>query len=521
MSSVPEVTCRPRSRRVPWFLVGLGAAGLVLAVARVAGAGGVPDAWVLAGCVLAALGVAGAYGLVVRVHADASGLAYRTLLHRRSARWEDVADVRVRVRYARHGDIHRVHVVTRGGRTWRLPLPVSSSADDRPDFDATVEALRALHRRHGSPESDHLAVLSKGTAGRGVRLPAFLCALFLAGAALAAWFVPVVAAEKLAWMSAVPCSGREAGRDEDCLTTLSAVVARTEVAQGKGQSWVYFTDGRPVDRVSVSKEGAAGFRAGDRVELTVWRGGVREVVGEHHVWREHFPAAGEVAVTAAVCVLVAGYPAALIAQRRRARRRPADELLPSPLPFAAALVGTAVWALPYCYTHPTLVPDSTGGVVWAGVGAVASVALFGWAWRATRLHTPGTDNTPGTDMPAPTDAGGEDVFLAARFLESTEYNPHGFGTHIVLGEDGPAVLPHSGPGRYAARPIPVRRLTVTTVRRPRGGDGDGVPSGWDIAELDDEGRPVRLAAAPDDLARILRAFTADDDSPAVTAGSDG
>ncbi|MFJ4753568.1 PH domain-containing protein [Streptomyces sp. NPDC088763] len=516
MSSVPEVTCRPRSRRFPWFLVGLGAAGLVLALARAAGAGGIPDAWALAGCVLASLGVAGAYGLVIRVHADASGLSYRTLLHRRGARWDDVADVRVRVRYARHGEIHRVHVVMRGGRTWRLPLPVSSSAEERTDFDATVEALRALHQRYGTPESDHLAVLSKGTAGRGVGLPVLLCALFLAGAALAAWFVPVVAAEKLAWTSAVPCAGQEAGRDEDCLTTLSAVVARTEVAQGRGQSFVYFDGGRPVDRVSVSKEGAGGFRAGDRVRLTVWRDGVREIAGGHHVWREHFPAAGEVAVTAAVCVLIAGYPAALIAQRRRARRRPADELLPSPLPFAGALAGTAVWSLPYCYTHPTLVPGSPGGVVWAGLGAAVSVGLFVWAWRATRLHTPGA----ATPVPV-ADAGDEDVFLSARFLESTEYNPHGFGTHIVLGAGGPAVLPHSGPGRFAARPIPVERLTVRTVRRPRGGDGDTVPSDWDIAELDDEGRLVRLAAAPGDLARILRAFTADDGTPVTAAGSDG
>ncbi|MEU6548316.1 PH domain-containing protein [Streptomyces sp. NPDC046859] len=514
MSSLPEVTCRTRSRRLPWFFVGLGAAGPVLAAARVAGAGEVPDAWVLAGCVLASLGVAGAYGLVVRVRADASGLSYRTLLHRRRAPWADLADVRVRVRYVRHSEIFRVHVVTRGGRTWRLPLPASASAEDRPAFDATVEALRALHRRHGTPESDHLAVISKGTAGRGIGLPVLLCAVFLAGAASAAWFVPVVAAEKAAWTSAVPCAAETAGRDEDCLTTLPAVVSRTEVARGKGRSWVYFADGRPVDRVPVSKEGAGGFRPGDRVELTVWRGQVREVVGEHHVWREHFPAAGEVAVIAAICVLAAGHPGALIVLRLRGRRRPADEVLPSPLPFAGALVGTAVWSLPYCYAHPTVVPGSAGGVAWADIGSAATLALFVRAWRATRLHA------PGAVLVAPVEAGDEDVFLPARFLESTEYNPHGFGTHIVLGDRGPAVLPHSGPGRFAARPIPVERLALRTVRRPRGGDGDGVPSNWDIAELDDGVRLVRLAAAPADLARILRAFTADD-VPAVAACSDG
>ncbi|MFF1648558.1 hypothetical protein [Streptomyces sp. NPDC058240] len=94
--------------------------------------------------------------------------------------------------------------------------------------------------------------------------------------------------------------------------------------------------------------------------------------------------------------------------------------------------------------------------------------------------------------------------MAARFLEQTDYNPHLFGTHIVLGDGPPAVTPHPGPGRFAAKPIPVDRLTVKSVRRVRGGDGDTVPGGWHIAELDDEGRPVRLAAAPADLTRIIR-----------------
>ena len=49
MNSVPQVTCRSRSRRPLWFFVGLGVAGLVLAVARLVGTGGVPDRWVAAG----------------------------------------------------------------------------------------------------------------------------------------------------------------------------------------------------------------------------------------------------------------------------------------------------------------------------------------------------------------------------------------------------------------------------------------------------------------------------------------
>ncbi|MCP8711928.1 PH domain-containing protein [Streptomyces sp. AC04842] len=503
MSSVPDVTCRTRSKRLPWFFVGAGAVGLVLVVARLAMTGGVPDVWVLAGVVLLPLGVGGAYAAAVRVHADADGLSYRTLLRRRRARWEDVADVRVYVQHLRHGDTHRVEVVTRGGRVWRLPLPVGPSSEGRDTFDDTVEALRALHRRHGTPESEHLVVITGSAAGRRVGPAAWMCAMFLAGAAPAAWFVPVVAETELAWTSAVPCAAESSEHDRDCLTTLSAVIARTDVRKAKGSSYLYFANGRPVDRLAVSREGAQGFEAGDRVELTVWRGAIREVIGEEHVWREHFPAAGGITVTAALCVLAAGMSGAVVVQRRRGRRLPADEVLPSSAPYAVALAATAVWALPYCYRHPTLAPDTARDIAWAGLGSLVSLALFLWAVRATRVRTPATAPAASTDT-APDD---EDVFLPARFLESTDYNPNGFGTHIVLGPDGPAVTPHPGPGRFATRPIPVRRLTVTSVRRPRGGEGDLVPRSWDVAELDDEGRPVRLAAAPDALARILRAFT--------------
>ncbi|MFF5342106.1 PH domain-containing protein [Streptomyces althioticus] len=506
MSSVPEVTCRTRSKRLPWFFVGAGAAGLILVAARLVITGGPPDWWVLTGLLLMPLGVGGAYAAAVRVHADADGLSYRTLLRRRGARWTDIADVRVNLRRGHHSDIHRVEVVTRGGAVWRLPLPVGPSSEGQDAFDDTVEKLRALHRRHGTPGSAHLVVITHRTAGRGGGLPAVLCALFLVGAALAAWFVPVVAETRLAWTSAAPCSAESAAHDRDCLTTLSSVITRTEVRRGKGSSYLHFADGRPVDRLAVSREGAQGFEAGDRVRLTVWRGQVREVVGEEHAWREHFPAAGEVTVVAALCVLAAGLSGTVIVQRRRGRRLPVDEVMPSSAPFAGAALGTAVWALPYCYRHPTLVPDTHGGLVWAGLGSLASLALAVWAWRATRVRTPG----PAPETPDGTPLDDEDVFLPARFLESTDYNPDGFGTHIVLGADGPAVTPHPGPGRFAARPIPVERLVVRTVRRPRGGDGDTVPKGWDVAELDDGDRMIRLTAAPAHLGRILRAFPATD-----------
>lgn len=132
----------------------------------------------------------------------------------------------------------------------------------------------------------------------------------------------------------------------------------------------------------------------------------------------------------------------------------------------------------------------------------ATVALFALAWRATGVRKP--ENGVAEEVGRP----GREVHLAARFLEHTDYNPHGFGTHIVLGDGPPAVTPHPGPGRFAARRIPVERLTVKDVRRIRGSDGDTAPRSWHIAELDDAGEPVRLAAAPADLTRIVHELRA-------------
>lgn len=78
-----------------------------------------------------------------------------------------------------------------------------------------------------------------------------------------------------------------------------------------------------------------------------------------HVWREHFPAAGEIIVVAELCVPAAGMSGSVIEQRRRGHRLPVDEVLPSSAAFTVAAVGTAVWALPYCCRHPALVPPRT------------------------------------------------------------------------------------------------------------------------------------------------------------------
>ncbi|WP_328770032.1 PH domain-containing protein [Streptomyces sp. NBC_00286] len=504
MTDGREVTCHsPLQKRALWFLVGLGAAGATLTAVRMVFWGGLVDGWAYVGLFVALVSITCLWGNFVQVRADAYGLHSRAPLRRRSVPWHDIADLRVHLQYGRHGqEFRRVGVVLRDGRTRRLLLPLSGSSEDRPDFDAKLDAFRALHRRYGAPESRHVLVISKHTAGRGSAVSLGLCALLLAGAGLAAWFVPIVESEKQAWASAAPCTAETPAAERgECLTSLPAVIARKEAGTAKQRSWLYFADSRPLERLSVSQEGAQGFEPGDRVELTVWRHQVREVTGEHHVWREHFTGAGEVAVVAAGCVLAAGYPGAQALLRRRGRRLADDEVLPSTLPFAGALVATALWLLPLCYLNPTPLPTSPVALMWASAGSLTTLGLFTWAWRATRIRTPHETATP-------KESPDEEVFLAARFLEPTDYNPHGFGTHIVLGGGPPAVTPHSGPGRFAAKRIPVERLTVKDVRRLRDGDGDGdtVPRSWHIAELDDAGEPVRLAAAPADLTRVIRAL---------------
>ncbi|WP_326671839.1 PH domain-containing protein [Streptomyces sp. NBC_01257] len=500
MADAPEVLCRPVRRRALWWFAAFGAAGAGLAAVGARYGHGPLAVWITVGLSLALLSVLCAYAATSRVGADEYGVHSRTLLRRRDMAWPDIADLRTYLQYGRNQEIRRVSVLLRDGHTRRLPLPMSGTSGDRAEFDAKLAALRALHRRHGDPESDHVPVITDRAAGHSTAVLWLVCVLLLAGAGLAASFVPSVGAEKRAWTAAVPCTAATPATERgECLSTQHAVIARTKISRGNQRSWLYFADGRPLERLGVSQDGAAGFHPGDRVELTVWRHRVRAVATNDHVWRDHFTGAGDVAVVAAGCALAAGYPGARLLLRRRGRRLPDDDVLPSALPFAAALVGTALWLMPLCYLRPTEPLDSPVTLTWAAAGTAVSLGMFTAAWRATRIRTPG-------DTPPTTTLEQADHFLAARFLDHTDYNPHGFGTHIVLGDGPPAVTPHPGPGRFAARRIPAERLTVTRVRRARGSDGDSVPRGWHIAELDDAGEPVRLAAAPEDLTRIIDAL---------------
>lgn len=464
-----------------------------------------PDAlWLLIpGAALAFVGLLALHLVTARVDTDAHGLRSWTLLLRRwSVPWSEVADLQIRLKnHSRGAQSRRVSVLLRNGHRRTLPLPTGSSTELL-DFHDQLDALRALHHRYGTdvpePASASVRVVSDRTAGRVRVVAAGWCVTLLIVAAVVAASVSGVAADQRAWEAAGPCTAvTPVAERGECLTYVPAVIARTDPNRPKKTSWVYFADNRPFERLAVSIEAADGFHAGDKVQLTFWRDDVMAITGSRYVWHEHVESAGDLAALAALATLAAGYPGARVLLSLRGRRLPDDEVLPSALPFTLVLAGTALWLLPLCYLHPTTLFASTATITWAAAGTLGTAALFTWAWRVTRVRAPRPAEVP-AEIP---ELDGE-VFLSARFLDHTDYNPHGFGTQIALGDGPPAVTP--GPGRFAAHRIPVERLTLRTVRRTRGADGDTVPGDWHIAELDDGGRLVRLAAAPDDLALVLR-----------------
>ncbi|WP_425826722.1 PH domain-containing protein [Streptomyces fractus] len=509
-------------RAVRWGITGLTVAtvavvALIAVRVQVPGArdrhGDQPDALlIIAACTAFALGLVAllmARVALCRVRADEAGLHVRTPLRRRTYRWPEIARLDVYVQQGKSSNVDRLQLALTSGRTRLLPLPMSAGrTDDR--FAEYVDALRSLHHRYGDPATEHLAVVGLGTRGHSRWTSALLCVLLGAGALGTAVYIPHADSELRSWNASAPCTAETPAADRtDCRSTIDAVIARTDPGGSRSQSWLYFTRQRPLERLSVDREAAQAFRPGDRVELTVWKRQIRIAAGERHTWREHFSGPGELAVLASLLALGAGYPAARLLIRRRARHLPVDTVLARATPYGVTLVATALWLAPLAYRNPTAFPTDRVSLLWAAAGTAASLALLAWSWHATR---------PGPFAPeraAPSDAMGtetDEVFLPARFLDATDYNPHRFGTHIVIGGgEPPAVVPHSGPGRFAARPIPGHRLALREIRSPRGSDQDVVPANWHIAELDDTShadgpRTVRLAAPRRELARVLQAL---------------
>ncbi|MEU8029148.1 PH domain-containing protein [Streptomyces sp. NPDC049099] len=396
-----DMLCRsPWKHGVRWSVV-IGAGGGLLAGVGLGCAGVLPDTVPL---VLVTIGLclvgAAAWSLYLVTgwaRADAHGLHTWTLLRRRSVPWQEVTDLLVRVQtLPRGGENRRVMVALRGGRRLLLPQP-SSAGYGKPAFAERLAALRRMHRRYGTPESTAVRHVTGKSVGSGWAGRLCACLLLLVAAGTAAWFVSAATAHQRAWEKAVPCAaGTSDAEAYDCLSTLPAVISRTDPRGPKQTSHLYFAHGNPTDRLAVSADAAEAFQPGDRVELTVWHRQVMKVAGKRYVWHDHVITGGSVAVTAAALVLVAGYPAAQVLLRLRGRRlrRPDDEVLPSVLPFAGALAGTAAWLLPLCYLHPTDLAGATGPVTWLAVGSLVSVALFVLAWRATRFPTPPQPQVP-------------------------------------------------------------------------------------------------------------------------------
>lgn len=389
---VPEVICRPRSRRALWFSVAFGAAGAGAAAVWTAYRG--PDVlWLTAGASLGIVGLVSLHLVTARVDADAHGLRSRTLLRRWSVPWSEVADLQLWLRsHSRGGQSRHVSVLLRNGHRRTLPLPTESSTGLL-DFHDQLDALRALHHRYGTdvPESASASarVVSDRTAGRVRVVAAGWCVGLLIVAAAAAASVSGAAADQRAWEAAVPCTAATPDTERgECLDHVPAVIARTDPHPPKETSWVYFADNRPFERTMVPREAAEGFQAGDKVRLTFWRGDVMAITGSRYVWHEDVQSAGGTADVAAIAALAAGYPAAQLLLSLRGRRLPGDQVLPSALPFTLILAGTAGWLLPLCYLHPTTLFASPTTITWAAGGTLGTAALVVWAWRATRVRAP-------------------------------------------------------------------------------------------------------------------------------------
>ncbi|MFB7634146.1 hypothetical protein ACFC0M_24810 [Streptomyces sp. NPDC056149] len=340
-------------------------------------------------------------------------------------------------------------------------------------------------------------------------VPLLLCLLTLVGAGCVATF-GLAPEERRAreWRAAAPCPTTAAADVRaDCLTTLPGVVERLETQQrGEGRARhsvlrLYFRDAEPMDRLDVEFDPGAYYAPGDRTTLTWWRGHLMRITTaqQHTSDLDAVPRPGDLAVGLAFgLLLITGCTIGVLARPRPQRRGqpvgPGHPAEPNGLAFLLPLAATAAWTLPMAGLRPS---PPTAELVGA-VCTIAVLALILLAW-----HLSGRAR-PVAPRPLPD---GEDAFLRAYFLDETPYNPHHMGSHIVLGAGPMAVVPHNGPGRLAAKEIPTDRLTVQAIRGPHR-DEETVPTDWYVADLLDDGTPVRLTAAPANLLLLIQQLEA-------------
>lgn len=340
VSDKPDLILTAPKQRVVWVLTGLAAVTGAVAV-FLNGTSMLPDEGArvvvivaLGFCLL--FGVIGAYLAALRVYADDRGVRTRTPFRRRSIFWSDVVEVCVTIHPVyRSPDQRRVTLRLTDGTTRTLPLPYDQQYGPRNEqFDVQVEQLRALHARYGSGSLDALDSSPRVVPPHPLLHPTVIiglvCAVFaLPFAAILVFLIlPHTAETERAWERAVSCTDATPSDDvRECLFPLPGKVEATNVDRGfrSFDSWVSFTDGRPVKRVEVSVEAAEAFRAGDDVEVTFWRGKAMTIAGDRYVWNKHVTPARDVWIGAGVSTL-AGTVGLIVAVRRSrsvaAARRP-------------------------------------------------------------------------------------------------------------------------------------------------------------------------------------------------------
>jgi hypothetical protein len=328
-------------------------------------------------------------------------------------------------------------------------------------------------------------------------LPLLLCVPAVAGAACFA--VVGVSSEEQRdreWRAATPCpAAAPVDVRADCVTTLPAVIERTEAKLNKSNSdnWLYFRGDEPWDRLNVMYDTATAFEFGDHVALIWWRGDLMKVAGNHHTANEGVPRPGGTAGSIVFGILAVGF-LAVSALAGYLRGRPVtvgEPMRPSAFAFLIPLAVAALWAVPLAGVRP----GRAVAVPVAAVGVLVVLVLLARAWRVSGPTSPVQPRPLGP---------GEDIFLPVRFLQDKPLDPDLDGNHIALGAGPMSVLPHGGPGRLGGKEIPVWRFTVQGLRRPKRLTERSVPANWYVAELLYSGAQVRLAAAPADLLLLVQ-----------------